>query len=239
MRRSSSSRSCCWYARRDAHVADPAGRRAGSSSAMTRFMNSAYRASASARWQTTSSVDQRPGTGLARTCSAVIPATASRTSCGPDKYSRTSCAWYTVLPFPFTPGLGPCRHTSEPTPSPRVRLLRVAGKNADVWLLTDVRDSKELSHATAAQFYRWRWRNEGLFRTYKRTISGVKFRSRTVAQVHREAEGSLLAVQILLAHAAWELCAHGQPEEMRVSARQVLVLIRQDIILQVGMYLGP
>jgi len=113
MRRSSSSRSCCWYARRDAHVADPAGRRAGSSSAMTRFMNSAYRASASARWQTTSSVDQRPGTGLARTYSAVIPATASRTSCGPDKYSRTSCAWYTVLPFPFTPGLGPCRHTSR------------------------------------------------------------------------------------------------------------------------------
>ena len=124
-------------------------------------------------------------------------------------------------------------------PPIQARLLRVAGKNADVWLLTDVRDSKELSHATAAQFYRWRWRNEGLFRTYKRTISGVKFRSRTVAQVHREAEGSLLAVQILLAHAAWELCAHGQPEEMRVSARQVLVLIRQDIILQVGMYLGP
>src|SRR5438132_7479430 len=48
-----------------------------------------------------------------------------------------------------------------------------------------------------------------------------------------------LAVQSLLAHASWELCAHGQPEEMRVSARQVLVLIRQDIILQVGMYLGP
>src|SRR5207253_3720343 len=48
-------------------------------------------------------------------------------------------------------------------PPIQARLLRVAGKNADVWLLTDVRDSKELSHATAAQFYRWRWRNEGLF----------------------------------------------------------------------------
>jgi hypothetical protein len=42
-----------------------------------------------------------------------------------------------------------------------------------VWLLTDVLDSKALSHAAAAQFYRWRWRNEGLFRTYKRTFSGV------------------------------------------------------------------
>jgi DDE family transposase len=124
-------------------------------------------------------------------------------------------------------------------PPVRARLLRVAGKNADVWLLTDVLDSTELSHATAAQFYRWRWRNEGLFRTYKRTISGVKFRARTVAQVHREAEGSLLAVQVLLAHAAWELRHHGEPEEIRVSARQVLVLIRQDMVIQIGMYLGP
>lgn len=127
----------------------------------------------------------------------------------------------------------------EKLPPIRARLLRVAGKNADVWLLTDVLESKELSHATAAQLYRWRWRNEGLFRTYKRTISGVKFRARTVAQVHREAEGSLLATQILLAHAAWELRHHGEPEEMHVSARQVLVLIRQDIVMQIGMYLGP
>lgn len=124
-------------------------------------------------------------------------------------------------------------------PPVQARLLRVTGKNAAVWLLTDVLDSKQLSHATASLFYRWRWRNEGLFRTYKRTISGVKFRARTVAQVHREAEGSLLAVQVLLAHAAWELRHHGEPEEMHVSARQVLVLIRQDIIIQVGMYLGP
>ncbi len=124
-------------------------------------------------------------------------------------------------------------------PPIRARLLRVAGKKHDVWLLTDVLDSTQLSHATAAQFYRWRWRNEGLFRTYKRTISGVKFRARTVRQVHREAEGSLLAVQILLAHAVWELRHHGEPEEVRVSARQVLVLIRQDIIIRVGTYLGP
>jgi hypothetical protein len=124
-------------------------------------------------------------------------------------------------------------------PPVQARLLRVQGKNADVWLLTDVLNTKELSHAMAAQFYRWRWRNEGFFRTYKRTISGVKFRSRTVAQLHREAEGSLLAVQVLLAHAAWELRHYGEPEEIRVSARQVLVLIRQDIVLHIGMYLGP
>jgi hypothetical protein len=127
----------------------------------------------------------------------------------------------------------------ENLPPLQARLLRVAGKKADVWLLTDVLDSKELPHALASQLYRWRWRNEGLFRTYKRTISGVKFRSRGVAQVHREAEGSLLAVQILLAHAAWELRDGGDPETMRVSARRVLVLIRQDLVLQIGVHLGP
>lgn len=124
-------------------------------------------------------------------------------------------------------------------PPIRGRLLRLGGRKADVWLLTDVTDPRELSRATAAQLYRWRWKNEGLFRTYKRTVSGVKFRTRTVAQVHREAEGSLLAVQVLLAHATWELCDRVRPEELRVSARRVLVLIRQDIVVQVGAYLGP
>jgi hypothetical protein len=124
-------------------------------------------------------------------------------------------------------------------PPLRARLLRVRGKKHDVWLLTDVLDPRQLPKDLAAQLYRWRWKNEGLFRTYKRTVSGVKYAGRTVAQVHREAEASLLGVQLLLAHAAWELRAHGEPEELRVSARQVLVLIRQDIVLQVGLYLGP
>lgn len=127
----------------------------------------------------------------------------------------------------------------EGLPPIQARLLRVTGKNADVWLLTNVLDSHELSIGTASQLYRWRWRNEGLFRTYKRTISKVKFMGGTVAEIHREAEGSLLATQVLLAHAAWELRHHGDPETMRVSARIVLVLIRQDIIIRVGCYLGP
>ena len=54
----------------------------------------------------------------------------------------------------------------------------------------------------AGQFYPWRWENEGLFRTYKRTVSKVKLVSRTVRLVHRELEGSLLAVQLMLAQAA-------------------------------------
>jgi hypothetical protein len=86
-----------------------------------------------------------------------------------------------------------------------VRLLRIRGDKADVWLITNIVAEQRLPKRTAAKFYRWRWRNEGLFRTYKRTLGKVKLMSRTVAQVHREAEGSLLATQLLLAQGALAL----------------------------------
>jgi hypothetical protein len=84
------------------------------------------------------------------------------------------------------------------------RLIRVRGRQAkgDVWLLTSVVSRRRLKPRTAAKFYRWRWRNEGLFRTYKRTLAKVKLSGRTVRLVHREAEGSLLAVPLLLAQGA-------------------------------------
>ena len=97
--------------------------------------------------------------------------------------------------------------------------------------MTDVLDPARLSLATAAKFYRWRWRNEGLFRTYKRTIQKLKLTSRTVRLVHREAELSLLATQILLAHADLAL----RPETTTttaapaISPRKVLIEIRREI----------
>ena len=116
----------------------------------------------------------------------------------------------------------------------RCRLIRLAAKGRakhDVWLLTDVLDSARLSVATAGKFYRWRWRNEGVFRIYKRTISKMKLSSRTVRLVHREAELSLLATQILLAHADLALrpeakAAAGGPV---ISPRQVLIEIRREM----------
>ena len=84
------------------------------------------------------------------------------------------------------------------------RLIRVptrAGPSATSGSVTDILDPARSAAATAAQFYRWRWRNEGVFRIYKRTINKLKLSRRTVRLVHREAEVSLLAVQILLAHA--------------------------------------
>jgi hypothetical protein len=112
----------------------------------------------------------------------------------------------------------------------RVRLIRVRAKKKknDVWLLTNILDRQRLPRDLAAQFYRWRWENEGLFRTYKRTLAKVKLMNRTVALVHREAEGSLLATQLLLAQGACAL------RTQACSPRQVLLAIREEIARNQG-----
>ena len=113
----------------------------------------------------------------------------------------------------------------------RLRLLRVRGKKAarDVWLATNVFDRGRLSAAQAARFYRWRWESEGLFRTYKRTLAKVKWHSRTVRLVHREAEGSLLATQLLLAQGARALRPRPAAAAAACSPRQVLLAIRAEL----------
>ena len=118
-----------------------------------------------------------------------------------------------------------------------VRLLRVGAKG-DVWLLTNILDRQQLSHKTAAQLYRWRWRNEGMFRHYKRLLKKMKLYSRTLALVHREAEGSLLALQLLLAMAAQ---SQGRGRQLVISSdspRRTLLYIRgaQQTLLR---SLGP
>src|SRR5262249_59155196 len=106
------------------------------------------------------------------------------------------------------------------------RLISVPAKGQakhDVWLLTNILDPARLSAKTAAKFYRWRWRNEGIFRIYKRTINKIKLSSRTVRLVHREAEASLLALQLLLAHADLMMRYIRSAGEAAIRPRQVLI----------------
>jgi len=56
---------------------------------------------------------------------------------------------------------------------------------------------------------------------------------RTVRLVHREPEGSLLALQILLAHADLALRPHGTMRKPAVSPRKVLIEIRKEIAASV------
>jgi Transposase DDE domain len=130
----------------------------------------------------------------------------------------------------------PGRARQAKRPPLELRLIRVSrrGKDPkraiDVWLLTDVEASR-MSITQAASFYRLRWENEGLFRSYKRTLSKVHLTGRTVRAVHREAYGSLLACQLLLAQGAWAL----QGARDRASAvvpcspRELLLEVRQEL----------
>ena len=123
-----------------------------------------------------------------------------------------------------------------------LRLIRIRAKQRrnDVWLLTNVMDKSRLSHALAGRMYRWRWQNEGCFRTYKHTLKKVKLVSRSVRLVHREAEGSWLALQLLLAQGvlvqerrratpATPATPSEQEQQMRCSPRKILIAIRQEI----------
>lgn len=113
-------------------------------------------------------------------------------------------------------------------PPIQARLVRVPGKKADVWLLTSVLDPRQLGRAKVSQLYRWRWREEGMFRHYKHLLGKVKLQSRTVALVHREAETSMLALQLLLALAAQDL-ERGRAVVILGSPRQMLLRIRGAI----------
>jgi hypothetical protein len=132
------------------------------------------------------------------------------------------------------------QHVQERGGEPlQLRLLRIPGRKVDVWLLTNVLDKKRLGRKLAGQLYRWRWRKEGLFRTYKRIVNKVKLSSRSVRLVHRQAESSLLAVQLLLAQGLQAVRRGQGGEFMACSARKVLVAMRQEIVRVIGQGLGP
>lgn len=132
----------------------------------------------------------------------------------------------------------PGRARQAKRPPLELRLIRVVGRRrgkdprraVDVWLLTDV-GAERMSVVQAARFYRLRWENEGLFRSYKRTLKKVHLTGRTVRSVHREAYGSLLACQLLLAQGAWALRGARDRAEAVVpcSPRQVLLAVRKEL----------
>jgi hypothetical protein len=126
----------------------------------------------------------------------------------------------------------PTKEQKKGSPPLLLRLIRIRAqkKKHDLWLLTNVLEPGRLSAATAAKFYRWRWENEGQFCAYKRTLGKVKFVSRSLRLVHREAEGSLLALQLMLAQGTLALpAAPAGCAENVCSPRQVLLAIRQEM----------
>jgi hypothetical protein len=125
--------------------------------------------------------------------------------------------------------------TAEKAEKPplRVRVIRVSSprRKHDVWLVTNVLEPSRLPAASAARLYRMRWESECFFKTYKRVVKDICLVSRTTAMVVREAEGSLLACQLLLAQGAWALKTGGARagrDADKCSAARVLREIRRE-----------
>jgi hypothetical protein len=126
----------------------------------------------------------------------------------------------------------PKTQQNEGKPPIRGRLMRIHScrHKVDVWLFTNVEDPAHLSLETAATYYRWRWENEGFFRTYKRTLNKVTLTSRTFRMVHREAEASMIATQLLLCQGALAMPLPQQDSlPVMCSPRGVLLQARRDI----------
>jgi len=127
----------------------------------------------------------------------------------------------------------PDNHRKQGNPPLRGRLICVRSKKrkVDVWLFTNVEDANRLPVELASKLYRLRWENEGFFRTYKRTMKKIKLMSRTVRLIHREAEASMIATQLLLCQGALAMPAPSAGEGVPVmcSPRKVLLEIRREI----------
>lgn len=126
----------------------------------------------------------------------------------------------------------PKTQQNEGKPPIHGRLLRIHSDRhkVDVWLFTNVEDREQLTWEMAGSCYRWRWENEGFFRTYKRTLKKVTLMSRTLRLVHREAEASMIATQLLLCQGALAMPVP-QPGSLPVmcSPRGVLLEVRREI----------
>lgn len=122
------------------------------------------------------------------------------------------------------------RRKGLPAIPARLLCVRDSKRKVDVWLLTNVLSARRLPLSDANRFYRWRWENEGYFRTYKRTLAKLKLMSRSLRAIHREAEASMIATQLLMAQGALAL-RKPQAAQPRVlcSPRNVLLEIRREI----------
>ncbi len=137
----------------------------------------------------------------------------------------------------------PGRARQAKRPPLKLRLIRVLGRRGkdpkravDVWLLTNV-DARRMSMSQASSFYRLLCRAKGLVSFVgKRTLSKVRLVGRTVRAVHREAYGSLLACQLLLAQGAWALRGARDRTSTVVpcSPRQVLLAVRKELRAAMG-----
>lgn len=110
-----------------------------------------------------------------------------------------------------------------------LRLIHLRGDRGDVYLLTNVLSSRDLSDAQAARMYRLRWGIELQFRALKQTFGRRKLRSRTPDRAYAELAWSLIGLWIAHLFAVKEQITIGEPPS-QTSAAMAIQVIRQMLL---------
>jgi hypothetical protein len=111
-----------------------------------------------------------------------------------------------------------------------LRLIHLKGQRGDVYLLTNVLNSRHLSSALASRLYKLRWGIELQFRTLKQTFGRRTLRSRTPDRAYAELEWSLLGLWMIHLFAVKEQVAIGEPPE-QTSAAMAIHTVRSILFL--------
>jgi Transposase DDE domain len=106
-----------------------------------------------------------------------------------------------------------------------LRLLQFSDRRGIVYLVTNVLDNKDLTHAQASKIYRGRWGIEIQFRSFKQTFGRCKLRSRTPENAAVELNWSLLGLWMLQLLAFKEQTVAEEPVP-KTSIAAVLRIIR-------------
>ena len=111
-----------------------------------------------------------------------------------------------------------------------LRLIHLKGERGDVYLLTNVLNSRHLSDALASRLYKLRWGIELQFRTLKQTFGRRTLRSRTPDRAYAELEWSLLGLWMIHLFAVKEQVAIGEPPK-QTSAAMAIHVVRSILFL--------
>jgi hypothetical protein len=111
-----------------------------------------------------------------------------------------------------------------------LRLIHLKSERGDVYLLTNVLNSRHLSDALASRLYRLRWGIELQFRTLKQTFGRRMLRSRTPDRAYAELEWSLLGLWMIHLFAVKEQVSIGEPPS-QTSAAMAIQVVRSILFL--------
>ena len=111
-----------------------------------------------------------------------------------------------------------------------LRLIHLKGERGDVYLLTNVLNSRHLSNALASRLYKLRWGIELQFRTLKQTFGRRTLRTRTPDRAYAELEWSLLGLWMIHLFAVKEQVAIGEPPR-QTSAAMAIHVVRSILFL--------